>query len=279
MDKPIIGLLGIRILDTSGPVPVVRDFINATYCESVARAGGHSRACAATTRPEDVADALAVCQGLVLPGGLDVDPRLYGEDPLPVLGTVDVQVDELWAAALRCAMERGLPVLGICRGMQLANVALGGSLYQDVTLMRPDCQLHTQRQARDYPLHRVEVEKDSRLARILGTTSVFTNTMHHQCVREPGEGLRVVAPHRRRRPRGGPRRRMAASSWCSGTPRSFSRACRAWLASSRTSLTVRGRRAPARARRAEGRAPPVNPRPHGAWPLRPTRQHERKRCQ
>ena len=193
MDKPIIGLLGIRILDTSGPVPVVRDFINATYCESVARAGGIPVLVPATTRPEDVADALAVCQGLVLPGGLDVDPRLYGEDPLPVLGTVDVQVDELWAAALRCAMERGLPVLGICRGMQLANVALGGSLYQDVTLMRPDCQLHTQRQARDYPLHRVEVEKDSHLARILGTTSVFTNTMHHQCVREPGEGLRVVA--------------------------------------------------------------------------------------
>lgn len=193
MDKPIIGLLGIRMLDTSGPVPVVRDFINATYCECVIRAGGIPVLVPATTRPEDVANALAVCHGLVLPGGPDVDPRLYGEDPIPVLGTVDVQVDELWAAALHCAMERGLPVLGVCRGMQLANVALGGSLYQDVTLMRGDCQLHAQRQARDYPLHRVEIDEGSHLARILGTTSVFTNTMHHQCVREPGEGLRVVA--------------------------------------------------------------------------------------
>lgn len=193
MNRPVIGILGMRTIDASGNVPVMRDFTNAAYCEAVQRGGGIPLLIPATTGIDDVGRLLACCQGLLLPGGIDVDPRLYHEDPLPVLGEVDLQTDRLWIAACTKALELGLPVLGICRGLQLANVALGGSLHQDLSLANPHHLLHAQKQGRDYPMHRIEIDAESRLALILGTTSLFTNTLHHQCVKDAGRGLTVVA--------------------------------------------------------------------------------------
>lgn len=193
MDRPVIGILGMRTIDASGNVPVMRDFTNAAYCAAVQRGGGIPLLIPATTGIDDVDRLLACCQGLLLPGGIDVDPRLYHEDPLPVLGEVDLQTDRLWIAACTKALELGLPVLGICRGLQLANVALGGSLHQDLSLANPHHLLHAQKQGRDYPMHRIEIDAESRLAQILGTTSLFTNTLHHQCVKDAGRGLTVVA--------------------------------------------------------------------------------------
>ena len=86
-----------------------------------------------------------------------------------------------------------MPVLGICRGLQLVNVAFGGSLYQDLSYMNPDHMLHSQKQNRDQLIHQVSVDADSYLASVLGTGSVYTNTMHHQCVKTPGEGLKITA--------------------------------------------------------------------------------------
>lgn len=193
MDRPVIGILGMRTIDASGNVPVMRDFINAAYCAAVQRGGGIPLLIPATTGIDDVDRLLACCQGLLLPGGIDVDPRLYHEDPLPVLGDVDLQTDRLWIAACTKALELGLPVLGICRGLQLANVALGGSLHQDLSLANPHHLLHAQKQGRDYPMHRIEIDAESRLTQILGTTSLFTNTLHHQCVKDAGRGLTIVA--------------------------------------------------------------------------------------
>lgn len=193
MDRPVIGILGMRTIDASGNVPVMRDFTNAAYCAAVQRGGGIPLLIPATTGIDDVDRLLACCQGLLLPGGIDVDPRLYHEDPLPVLGDVDLQTDRLWIAACTKALELGLPMLGICRGLQLANVALGGSLHQDLSLANPHHLLHAQKQGRDYPMHRIEIDAESRLAQILGTTSLFTNTLHHQCVKDAGRGLAVVA--------------------------------------------------------------------------------------
>ena len=181
MDRPVIGILGMRTIDASGNVPVMRDFTNAAYCAAVQRGGGIPLLIPATTGIDDVDRLLACCQGLLLPGGIDVDPRLYREDPLPVLGDVDLQTDRLWIAACTKALELGLPVLGICRGLQLANVALGGSLHQDLSLANPHHLLHAQKQGRDYPMHRIEIDAESRLAQILGTISLFTNTLHQGC--------------------------------------------------------------------------------------------------
>lgn len=86
-----------------------------------------------------------------------------------------------------------MPVLGICRGMQLVNVARGGSLYQDISLMEGTRQMHTQRQNRDYPIHKVVIRSGSRLSKILGQEEIFTNTLHHQCVNGPGKDLLITA--------------------------------------------------------------------------------------
>ena len=86
-----------------------------------------------------------------------------------------------------------MPVLGICRGLQLVNVAFGGSLYQDLSYMNPDHMLHSQKQNRDYLIHQVTIDADSHLASILGKEPVYTNTLHHQCVKEPGKGLKITA--------------------------------------------------------------------------------------
>ena len=169
------------------------DYVNRAYCAAVEKGGGIPVVLPVPVRIEDGLESLALCQGLLVPGGLDVDPRFYGEDPLPVLGTLDADMDRFWIAAVKFAKEKGLPVLGICRGLQLVNVALGGSLYQDISQKNKEHFLHTQRQNRDYLMHEVVIRGDSRLASLLGAETIFTNTMHHQCVKEPGQGLAVTA--------------------------------------------------------------------------------------
>ena len=90
--------------------------------------------------------------------------------------------------------EKKIPVLGICRGCQIMNVYTGGSLYQDLATGYEGVPImHAQKEDRTYPAHLVQIEADSRLCRLLGKSSIYTNTMHHQAIREAGKGFRVVA--------------------------------------------------------------------------------------
>lgn len=193
MTKPIIGVLGAGLVNNSSFVPVPVHYCNQAYCKAVEQAGGIPLLLPVLNEISDVDAILSMCRGLLVPGGLDVDPRLYQEDPSPLLGTIDEQTDRFWIHAVQTAMRSGMPVLGICRGLQLVNVALGGTLYQDLSMKNPDHMLHTQRQNRDYLMHQVAIEPDSRLADLLKTTALYTNTMHHQCVKDPGDGLRITA--------------------------------------------------------------------------------------
>jgi putative glutamine amidotransferase len=125
--------------------------------------------------------------GLLLPGGWDMDPVLYGEPAVEVLGTTDVELDRAEIEAVTEAMATDLPVLGICRGQQVLNVALGGTLHQHV-------EGHDWRgQPRDRLAHPIRVERDSELARAAGGAEVMVNSLHHQAVRELGSGLQVTA--------------------------------------------------------------------------------------
>ncbi len=193
MSKPIIGIPGARMVNTGGPVSVPVDYTNHAYCAAVEKAGGLPLLLPVPQNPEDSKPLLALCDGLLFPGGLDVDPRFYKENPLPVLGAVDAAMDAFWIYVCHYARETRMPVLGICRGLQLINVALGGSLYQDLTMKLDKPLLHTQKQNRDYLMHQVTIRPDSRLASLLNATSIYTNTMHHQCVKNPGQGLSVTA--------------------------------------------------------------------------------------
>lgn len=132
------------------------------------------------------------CSGLVLTGGEDVDPRRYGEDPIVELGTIAPERDDMEVTALGAALERDLPVLGICRGCQVLNVFYGGTLYQDLQSQRPGTASHEQ-EAWGGRSHAVRVEPGSRLDEIVQGQELTINSFHHQAVREPGPGLEVVA--------------------------------------------------------------------------------------
>lgn len=130
-----------------------------------------------------------------LPGGADIDPVSYGTAPHAMCDKTDRERDRVELLLARWAIADGKPVLGVCRGMQLVNVAMGGSLYQDLATQFPNGIKHDyfpfggSGHARDYLAHDVRIVPESRLARLFGTGPVKVNSMHHQGVREVAGGL------------------------------------------------------------------------------------------
>jgi putative glutamine amidotransferase len=138
---------------------------------------------------------LAGLDGLFLPGGEDVDPANYGEERHPQLGPVDKERDRTELYLVRQALSIGMPILGICRGVQVINVACGGALYQDLHSQRPDLNKHDfypPKYERFQISHDIHIEPDSHLAHVLGQTHPI-NSMHHQGIKQLGKCLRVVA--------------------------------------------------------------------------------------
>lgn len=137
--------------------------------------------------------------GVFLPGGADIDPLTYGAEPHPLCDKTDRERDRVEVSLARWSLEDDKPVLGVCRGMQLINVAAGGSLYRDLADEMPGCIKHDyfpysgQGYARDYLAHDVTVVAGSRLAHLVGAGTLRVNSMHHQGVKELGQGLHATA--------------------------------------------------------------------------------------
>ncbi|PWU25470.1 MAG: hypothetical protein C5B48_01180 [Candidatus Rokuibacteriota bacterium] len=185
-------LIGVTTSITIGKAPE-RAYVNSAYLFAVQRAGGVP----VVLPPQLSADSLARLtrglEGLLLTGGGDIDPALFGETAHPTVYEVAPSRDTLEWAVVRRALDRDLPILAICRGIQLLNVALGGTLFQDVDT-DPGTELqHGQSGPRDQPTHKVTVKAKSRLAEVLGTDELEVNSMHHQAVRHLGTGLEAVA--------------------------------------------------------------------------------------
>jgi putative glutamine amidotransferase len=158
----------------------------------VIAAGGTPVAIDCLTAQPVIADLTARLDGLIISGGGDVDPRRYGADPTdPLLRGVNPHRDEAELAALRTAGEHGLPVLAICRGAQLVNVALGGTLYADLDRDHPSDLIHRDTgKALSSPLHQVEVVPGTMLARWTAAGSTLAvNSQHHQGIRALAEDL------------------------------------------------------------------------------------------
>jgi putative glutamine amidotransferase len=172
--------------------------VNAAYVRAVVRSGGIPLILSPLTGVVHTAEILESLDGLVLTGGEDVDPAHYGQDRHPRLGNVDPLRDAFELALFRDATTRSIPVLAICRGIQLVNVALGGTLWQDIPSDRPGALNHNVTSGRDHRTHAVEIVPGSRLARALGATRCEVNSFHHQSIRDLGGGLVVtgVAPDR-----------------------------------------------------------------------------------
>jgi putative glutamine amidotransferase len=163
-----------------------RDAANRSYSEAVRRAGGVPVLLPLGGDEVEVRTAMAAAQGLLLTGGVDLDPGVYGAERQPECGEVDRPRDELDRLALAEALRRDLPVLGICRGAQALAAFLGGTLHQDIPR-------HRQTEARNVPTHDVQVEEGTRLAQIVGAGIVRVNSFHHQAVRDVPPGYRVAA--------------------------------------------------------------------------------------
>ena len=131
--------------------------------------------------------AMAQCAGLLLPGGVDVEPALYGQEKGPLTKT-EPALDRLQTEALRCFLEMGRPVFGICRGHQLLNVYFGGTLIQHLETAKD----HVQKGPGNDNVHGCAAEADSFLGRLYGERFSI-NSSHHQAVDRPGKGLRIVA--------------------------------------------------------------------------------------
>ena len=144
-------------------------------------------------RADDLGALLDVVGGLVLTGGEDVAPRHYGAEAHPRLGAVHAARDAVELALVQAARARRTPTLAICRGIQLLNVALGGTLVQDLPSERPGTLPHDAGRARGERTHAVEVQPGSRLAAALGATRLRVNSLHHQAVDRPAPQLRAVA--------------------------------------------------------------------------------------
>jgi putative glutamine amidotransferase len=141
--------------------------------------------------PELVAVYYNQLDGFIFTGGSDLDPHYFGEEPQENLGEITPQRDAFEMALVRLVLAGNKPALGVCRGLQLLNVAAGGTLYQD--LKGVSDLMHNQQAPRWYPVHTVQVEQDSRLFRLAGQESFLVNSFHHQAIRQLGQGFRAVA--------------------------------------------------------------------------------------
>ena len=187
MKKPVIGI-GSDVLAESGKRD--RATMYLTYVESVRRAG--AVAVIIPPQSENAVELLESLDGLLLAGGKDCDPVKYGEAPHPSVEKMDPRRQNNDLELARAARERGLPTLGICLGMQVLNVAAGGTLIQDITTQyETDIQHVSQPEAR--VRHHVQIEPASHLGGIVGSSEIDVNSSHHQAVKVVGQGLVVTA--------------------------------------------------------------------------------------
>lgn len=142
---------------------------------------------------EDVSSILGLIDGILLIGGDDVDPSFYGEIPHIKLGDINPYRDEFEMELTRCAVDMGMPVLGICRGAQIMNVAMGGSLYQDIESQLENTPIkHRQKAPHWYGTHHVILDRESNLYDIVGQEDVKVNSFHHQSVKDIAPGFSAI---------------------------------------------------------------------------------------
>jgi putative glutamine amidotransferase len=169
--------------------------LNEAYTRAVARAGALPVIIPLGLADETLQALLSRLDGVLFSGGGDVETGRYGGLDHPRVGGVDLDRDRVEVLLAEQVAGRGVPFLGICRGIQVINVALGGKLYSHIADQHAGALKHDYYPdfPRDHPAHEVSITPGSRLAEILGVTQVTTNSLHHQGVQQPAPGMRVLA--------------------------------------------------------------------------------------
>ena len=186
--RPLIGITLRQELETE------RFYLARFYSEAVEAAGGAPLHVPLIPRREFIDSLVGRLEGVLLPGSAsDVDPQLYGREPRPLLGSVHPLRDRTDLLLLEACEERRIPLLGICYGMQILNVARGGTLIQDIASEVPAALKHEQGAPRERPSHGLRLRADSLLARLRGGESAHVNSHHHQALEVIGRDLQETA--------------------------------------------------------------------------------------
>ena len=193
MPYPLIGVTARSAVNPDTQAHM--DGAVAAYLQALLRAGAAPVIVPRGLPAEALPGVLAKLDGLLLPGGGDIDPARWGGATHATVYGIDSARDDLEFAVVRWAVAQGKPLLGICRGIQVFNAALGGSLYADIASERPGALPHATASGLpfDHLAHQVRLAAGSRLAALFGPAEGPVNSWHHQAVREAAPGLRVTA--------------------------------------------------------------------------------------
>ena len=184
--RPVIGISDLYKDDNSSAVP-------RSYVDAVLQVGGLPVVIPLMYDDDKIVELLSSLDGIIFTGGEDFDPSYYNERPIPQMGKVNAYRDEFDIKLLRLAVEQGVPVLGICRGIQLINIVYGGTLYQDLSTQYHDNSIrHRQKQPKEDTSHSVLVEDNTVFSEIVQQRMLMVNSSHHQAIKKVAPGF-VVA--------------------------------------------------------------------------------------
>lgn len=189
----IIGISGNISAVEGGPVPgMKRTYVNSDYVSSVVLAGASPVILPVIENEEYIFDEVKRVDGIIISGGYDVNPMLYGEEPKKVQGFTSYELDNFNFKLIKAACSLKKPILGICRGMQIINVYFGGTLHQNLDDKDGFYIKHSQDSSRSFTGHTILVKKDSILYPILGEKSMV-NSFHHQGIKDLAKGFKIGA--------------------------------------------------------------------------------------
>ncbi len=191
---PLIGITCSRAVGGSWGLYAAGHFMDYAfddYSQAIRFWGGAPVLIPVAQGRETLQAILRRLDGLILSGGPDVNPKFYGEQPLPGLEEIDEDLDRMELEAARMAFESNLPILAICRGIQVLNVSQGGTLYQDIPTQVRESILHTQKADKKTTTHATRIEPKTLLSRIVGRKEIWVNGKHHQAVKDVARGFVV----------------------------------------------------------------------------------------
>lgn len=195
--SPIIGLTGMRWPQKGLAEMHVMDQTQIHYLEAVERVKGIPMVIPVPQifNPDTIKEQVNRVDAILIQGGIDVTPSFYGEENLPELDVTCAQTDQFILEVIKYAKERKIPILGICKGMQLINVSFGGTLYQDIKYAGLDSKSHRQSdETITKPVHSINVVENSYLSNMFpNKDKLMVNSYHHQTIKDLGQGLEIDA--------------------------------------------------------------------------------------
>jgi len=172
------------------------DFAFDEYSRSVYRAGGAPMIIPVAQNRQTLETVLDRIDGVILTRGVDINPRRYGEQPLAGMGEIDEDLDILELDVVQMAFDKDLPIFAICRGIQILNVALGGTLFQDIAAQVKESLLHSQKAPKNVMTHAIDIREETLLKTVIGKNRIWVNSKHHQAVKDLAQGFRIGAETR-----------------------------------------------------------------------------------